>query len=346
MPKAIFPPPTNHHTDAMLAVRSPYPPRLPTKFSTSTHSRATQPTSPATITAPPPTPPNAPSAPTLGHGTGSDLTVTWTAPAIDSTHGAATGFDLWSSLAGADNWTTVPGVTSPYELTGLAAGAAIDVQLRGSNASGTSAWSATSTLTTTAVAQNAPNAPGAASLAHGTGSDLTVTWAAPAIDGTHGAATGFTLRSSPSGAGTWTTVAGVTSPDTLSGLAAGVAIDVQLQSSNTGGASAWSATSTLTTASAGAFAPNAPAIASIVSPPDGTNTTLTVAWTAPPVDGTHAAATGYNIRYSPAGAGTWTPTAARNWWSNRFSDTSADNVNPSTTASGNDMTVIGPATGG
>ncbi len=253
----------------------------------------------------PPTPQmaNPPSAALLAQRPGSALTVTWTAPAIDSTHDAATGFNLRSSPSGAATWTTVSGVTSPYLLSGLAAGAAIDVQLQASNAAGTSAWSATSTLTT---ATGAPNTPSPASLAQGAGSNLTVTWTAPAIDSTHNAATGFNLQSSPSGAGTWTAVSGVTSPYTLSGLAGGAAIDVQLDASNAGGTSAWSATSTLTTASAGPYAPNAPAIASVAPPPDGTNAKLTVTWTAPAIDSTHGAATGFNLRSSPSGAGTWT----------------------------------------
>jgi hypothetical protein len=246
--------------------------------------------------------PNTPGAASLAQGTGGTLIVTWTAPTSDGTHSAATGFNLRSSPSGAGTWTTVSAVTSPDTLSGLAAGATYDVQLQGSNSAGTSGWSATSTLTT---ATAAPNPPGAASLAQGTGSDLMVTWTAPAIDGTHSAATGFNLRSSPSGAGTWTTVTGVTSPYDLSGLAAGAAIDVQLQSTNAAGPSAWSATSTLTTATAGPYAPNAPAIASVAPPVDGTVTKLTVTWTAPAVDGTHGAATGYNLRSSPTGAGTW-----------------------------------------
>ncbi len=247
--------------------------------------------------------PNAPSAASLAQGTGSNLTVTLTAPATDSTHDAATAFNLRSSPSGANTWTTVSGVTSPYTLSGPAAGAAIDVQVQGSNAAGASAWSATSTLTT---ATAAPNTPNAASLSQGTGSDLTVTWTAPAVDSTHNAATGFNLRSSPSGAGTWTTVSNVTSPYDLSGLAAGVAIDVQVQGSNAGGSGAWSTTSTLTTAAAGPYAPNAPAIAGVAPAPDGTNSKLIVTWTAPTVDSSHGAATGYNLRYGPAGSGTWT----------------------------------------
>jgi hypothetical protein len=247
--------------------------------------------------------PNPPNAAILTQGPGSNLTVIWTAPATDSSHNAATGFNLRSSPSGAGTWTTVSNVVSPYVLSGLAAGAAIDVQIESTNAAGASAWSATSTLTT---ATGGPNAPGVPSLAQGAGSNLTVTWTAPATDSTHGAATGFNLRSSPSGAGTWTIVTGVTSPYTLSGLAAGAAIDVQIQGTNAAGTSAWSATNTLTTAAGGPYAPNAPVIASVAPPPDGTTSKLTITWTAPVVDGTHDAATGYNLRSSPSGAGTWT----------------------------------------
>jgi hypothetical protein len=247
--------------------------------------------------------PNTPGAATLAQGTGTNLTVSWTTPAIDSTHTAATGFNLRSSPSGAATWTTVTGVTSPYTLSGLASSAAIDVQVEASNAAGTSGWSVISTL---ATAAGAPNTPSAASLAQGTGSNLTVTWTAPAIDSTHGAATGYNLHSSPSGAGTWTTVSGVTSPYTLSGLPGSAAIDVQIEASNATGTSAWSATSTLTTGVAGTYAPNAPAIAGVAPPPDGTNTKLTVTWAASAIDGTHSAATGYNLRSSPTGAGTWT----------------------------------------
>lgn len=248
--------------------------------------------------------PNTPSA-SLALGTGSTLIVTWVAPAVDSTHSAATAYNVQFSPSGAGTWTTVSGVITPYNLSGLAAGAAIDVRVQSSNATGVSAWSAIFTLTTGIIAY-APNAPGAAALAHGSGSDLAVTWTAPTIDGTHNAATAFNLRWSPSGAATWTTVSGVTSPCELTGLAAGAAIDVQLQGSNVTGTSGWSATTTLTTATAGSYAPNAPAIASVAAPPDGTATKLAITWAASVVDNTHNAATGYNLRSSPTGAGTWT----------------------------------------
>src|SRR5277367_883556 len=106
-----------------------------------------------------------------------------------------------------------------------------------------------------------PNTPTAVLLAPGAGSNLTVTWTAPAIDGTHSAAAGFNLQSSPSGMGSWTTIMGVSSPYTLSGLAASATIDVQIQSSNACGLSTWSVSSMLTTATA---APNTPGVVSLV----------------------------------------------------------------------------------
>lgn len=248
-------------------------------------------------------PPYPPAAASLAAGAGTDLVVTWAAPATDSSHGAATGFNLRSTPSGTGAWTTVAGVSSPYGLSGLPASTAIDVQLQSANAAGVSGWSAASTLTT---AMAAPNPPGPPLLAQGAGSDLIVTWSAPAADSSHSAATGFNLRSSLSGSGNWTTVSGVSSPYDLSGLAGGVSIDVQLQSVNAAGLSAWSATSTLVTAVPGPYAPSAPAITGVAPPPDGTTTKLTVSWTAPAVDSTHDAATAYNLRYSPAGADTWT----------------------------------------
>jgi hypothetical protein len=247
--------------------------------------------------------PNTPVGVSLAQGAGGGLTVNWTTPAVDGTHGAAAGYNVQSSPSGAGTWTIASGVSSPFTLTGLAAGAAFDVQVQSSNAAGTSPWSAIDTFT---MMTAAPNMPAGLSLAQGAGSNLTITWTAPATDSTHNAATGFNLRSSPSSANTWTTVTGVTSPYTLSGLAAGAAIDVEVQGSNAAGTSAWSATSTLITASGGPYPPNAPVIAGVSPPADGTTSKLTITWPAPAVDGTHSAAIGYNLRTSPSGANTWT----------------------------------------
>ncbi len=105
-------------------------------------------TAPAVTAAPAALPPNAPSLPVLAQGTGSDLIITWTAPAVDPAHGAATGFALRHSAAGAETWTVVQAVSNPYELSDLPSAAAVDVQLQAANASGLSMWSASATLIT------------------------------------------------------------------------------------------------------------------------------------------------------------------------------------------------------
>ena len=247
------------------------------------------PTAPAATPAPTTMLPNTPQAASLAQGSGSDLTVTWTAPAVDSAHSAATAFDLQSSPSGANAWTTVSDVTSPYDLSGLATGAAIDVRIQSANTAGTSVWSATSTLTTASGSSSALNTPSITSVApppDGTNANLTVTWTAPATDGTHGAATGYNLRYGPSGAGAWTTVLGVTSPYAIAGLTGASAIDVGVQATGAAAsASAWSTVATGTTWGA-TVAPGGWTAASeqvhntAVAPNTGVNMTATAAPTA------------------------------------------------------------------
>jgi hypothetical protein len=187
----------------------------------------------------------------LAQGTGSNLTVTWTAPAVDATHNAATGYTLRSSPSGAGTWTTVANVTSPYTLTGLNAGAPYDVEIEAFNTTGTGAWSPASTMTTAPASGSfAPNAPvvTVAPAFDGTTTKLVAAWGAPAIDATHGGATAYDLRYSPSGAGNWTTIPGVTSPYTITGLAGAAAYDVEVQGTNaSANPGAWSAIATAST---------------------------------------------------------------------------------------------------
>jgi hypothetical protein len=250
MPKTTTSRLINQRLTAVHTLGHPTAPPPQTRWAQPAHGRAGEP-SVATIVAPPPFAPNPPNPPALAQGNGTDLMVTWAGPAMDATHGPATGFNLQFSPSGAGAWTTLPNVASPYDLAGLAAGAAIDVQLQSTNAAGTSTWSATSTLTTATPGPYAPNAPAIVSVsppADGTTSNLTVTWTAPTVDGTHGAATGYNLRTSPTGAGTWTTLTGVSSPYTITGLAGAAAIDVELQATNAASSPGpWSAITTGTT---------------------------------------------------------------------------------------------------
>ena len=140
MPKTITPPSGTQQRVAVYPPRRKVPPQ--TTFAQPAQRASDTTTSPGFYV------PNTPGAPVLAQGSGSDLTVTWTAPPADSTHNAATGFNLRSSLSGVATWKIVSGVASPYDLSGLEADVAIDVQLQSSNATGTSGWSATSTLAT------------------------------------------------------------------------------------------------------------------------------------------------------------------------------------------------------
>lgn len=232
--------------------------------------------------------PNIPPAPSLTQGAGGDLTASWATPPVDSSHGAATGFNLQFSLAGANAWTVLSNVASPHVLVGLTAGTAYDVQVRSLNAAGASAWSATSTLSTASGA-SVPNAPSISFVApppDGTNSVLTVAWTPPTADGSHPAAAGYNLRYSPSGAGTWTTISGVTSPHSIGGLSGAAAIDVEVQATNaSGNAGAWSAATTASTWGATVVVGNL-AIATTqvhntgVAPAGGANLTATPAPTA------------------------------------------------------------------
>ena len=238
----------NPHIAAVYALGHPNSPLPQTRWDQPATGWAGAPAKPAMVTVPVSHSPNAPGAASLAQGAGSALVVTWTVPATDGSHNAATSFNLRSSPSGAATWTAVSGVISPYTVSGLAAGWPIDVQVQGVNVTGSSAWSATSTLTTAIAVPNVPTITSVVPPPDGTNTKLAVTWSAPATDTTHGSATGFNVRSSPSGAGIWTIVSGVTSPCTVTGLAGATAIDVEIQATNAAAsAGAWSAITTATT---------------------------------------------------------------------------------------------------
>jgi hypothetical protein len=151
-----------------------------------------------------------------------------------------------------------------------------------------------------------PGAPVGLALTQGAAGVLIATWSAPASSATQGIATSYNLAFRPAGSGTWTTVSNATSPFNITGLNPGSAYDVQVESVNTTGSGPWSAIANLATAIPGPFAPNVPTIVSVVPVADGTVSKLAVAWNAPTTDSTHGAASGYNLRYSPSGTGTWT----------------------------------------
>ena len=247
MPTPTKSPPRNPQMQDVHALGHPSSPMPQTRWQMEPARHSGTPAMPPPV----PCPPNQPAVPVLAKGSSSDLIVSWTAPGVDGTHSAAISFSLRSSPSGAGAWTVVSNIRSPYDLTGLTAGAAYDVQVQASNSAGSSAWSAISTLSTASLGPYPPNAPAIASIAppaDGTATKLTATWSAPAVDGSHSAATGYNIRTSPHGANTWTAVNGVTSPYTVTGLSGATTIDVQVQATNAASSpSAWSAISMGTT---------------------------------------------------------------------------------------------------
>jgi len=77
---------------AVHALGHPNSPLPQTRWPQSTHGQAGEPSVPATMTTPSPTlhAPNTPGAASLAQGAGSNLSVSWIAPAVDGTHSAAT----------------------------------------------------------------------------------------------------------------------------------------------------------------------------------------------------------------------------------------------------------------
>jgi hypothetical protein len=243
MPTPTKSPPRSPDIDEVHALGHPGSPLPQTRWQVQPGRHSGTPAMPPPI----PRPPNQPAAAALANGSSSDLIVSWVAPGIDGTHSAATSFSLRFSPSGAGAWTVVGNIRSPYDLTGLAVGAAYDVQVQAANPAGSSPWSATSTLATASAGPYPPNAPAIASIApptDGTVAKLTVSWTAPTVDGTHGAATGYNIRTSPHGANTWTVASGVTTPYTVTGLTGATAVDAEVQATNAASSpSAWSSIS-------------------------------------------------------------------------------------------------------
>lgn len=138
-----------------------------------------------------------------------------------------------------------------------------------------------------------PDAPTGLTIGTATDTTLPVSWTA--VEG----ATGYEVRWAPSGTTTWTVRPSVTTTsDTITGLTASTAYDVQVRVTTADGTSAWSATITGSTTAAPAQQLPAP---TGLAASGQTTTTMDVTWTAV------ANADGYVVEYrTPAGTGTWT----------------------------------------
>ena len=242
--------------------------------------------------------PGAPPAPSVSADGATGVSVAWVAPG-DTGGGSITGYDLRHATGGG-GWTVLSGQVSPAAIGGLAPLTSYDVQVRAVTGAGAGPWSASGTAATAAAA-TAPAAPAAPSLT-ATSASITASFADPATGGSP--ITSRDLRWSADGGTSWTTVAGVASPHTITGLAAATAHLVQVRAVNAIGVGPWSGSAPITTATA-ASVPGAPA-APVLD--QATPATLRASWSAPVSDG-GSAITGQDLRWSADGGGSWTVAA-------------------------------------
>ena len=185
------------------------------------------------------------------------------------------------------SWVTVPGASSPLQITGLAAGTTYAVALRAVNSAGPGAASAPASATT-------PSAPGAPTITAATGSDRAarVTF----VPGANGGSPILGYEYQTSAAGAWTAVPGAQSPVLISGLTNGTTYAVRIRAINALGTGPSSSAVSVTPVTV----PGAPAI--VGDTVAGTDMTLNAAFTAPASNGGSAITT---YEYSTDAGATW-----------------------------------------
>lgn len=236
-------------------------------------SEFTQPTWPALL---------APANFAAGTPTTTTMPLSWDAAVNAETYTVA-----WSPT-GAGTWTDVPAVaTTSTTVTGLTAGTVYDFRIK-SSATGfaDSGWSSTLTEGT------ALTAPTGLDTTDGLmATEITMQWNAVT-----GAAT-YVMRWSLAGQNVWTELpATADTNDTATGLTPETSYDLQVKAQGPGLTdSDWSATHTVSTTAT----PQLDAPTGMASPAQ-TATTVDLTWTA------IVGADNYVVRWSPAGAGTWT----------------------------------------
>ena len=278
--------------------------------------------------------PDTPAAPTVTmlH---QKLRVSWTAPANNGA--AISDYDMqyrvkdtnsttpgdqpgdWTTLTGSDD----PGTATTATITGLTNSTAYQVQVRATNAQGTSDWSDSTDGTPAPQKPDAPTAP-ELTVQH---QSLDASWTAPTANGA--AISDYDVRyrvkdtnSTQTGdqPGDWTTLTGSDDPGTattatVTGLTNGTAYQVQARATNSVGTGAWSASASATPAPQPPNQPAAPALSA-------GHQLLSAVWLPPAANG--SAITGYNVQYractatdgdttvltcatNPTWADSWTP---------------------------------------
>ena len=168
----------------------------------------------------------APGAPTnlaASEATSSTMELTWSAP---GSGGTVSGYSAYFKLHSGSTWSLatagLAASATSYTVTGLASGTSYDFYVAANSAGSGSTSSSTVTASTTTIA--GPNA--VTALAAGTVTNFTVplSWTAPAIDGSHGAAATYTIQYRINGSSNWATAASgiATAYYTVTGLIAGL----------------------------------------------------------------------------------------------------------------------------
>ena len=203
------------------------------------------------------TPVAVPTAPTSLVATPSDgkISIAFTAPTSSI---SITGYDY--SLNSGSTWSASGSTSSPVLITGLSNGTAYTVILRANNASGSGAGSSSVTSTPLTV----PGAPTITSISSGSnGTSLIVDFVA----GSNGGSTitsyqyAISTGANSSNFGTPVTIAGTSSPFTISGLTNGTYYTVELRAANAAGTGPFAVFNNSVTLAP----PNAPVLSSLVA---------------------------------------------------------------------------------
>ena len=250
-------------------------------------------------------PPSAPATPTISAVTETGFTVSWTAPA--NTGPAITAYAVQYRVSGG-TWADAghSGTGLSVAVTGLTANTGYEVQVKATNAEGTSAWSATATAMTTAAANAAPTFSSANTFnvaENGTTVGTVVATDADAGDNITGYAISGGADQGKFSIDTNGALTFKSAPNYEDPTDAGTDNDYAVEVTATGGTSprALTATQTITVTvtDVGGEAPSAPSAPTISSV---TASGFTVSWTAPANTG--PAITAYAVQYRVSG-GTW-----------------------------------------
>ena len=249
--------------------------------------------------------PSAPSAPTVSGETASRLTVSWTEPA--NTGPAITDYDVQYRAGTRGAWTDArhSGTALTATLTGLMAGTSYQIQVRASNAEGTSAWSDTTTgMTVPNVAPTFTSGATFSVVENEMDVDTVVATDADAGD----SITGYAIAGGADRAKFSITNAGAltftSAPDYESPTDADSDNVYVVEVEATGGAAGRELTATQTitvTVTDQSEAPSAPSAPTVSGE---TASRLTVTWTEPANTG--PAITDYDVQYRAGTSGAWT----------------------------------------